>query len=115
MRIPVTIVLFVLSLASCNCQQVKKNTAHKRTIKTNTMERFNKALFDQKKTGDHYEFTLEDGTIVHQMESPPDYYVEKTSNPKTNFKTYKEYYFSNGNLKTSGREFYAFPVGVWKE
>jgi len=79
------------------------------------MERFNKVLFDQKKVGDHYDFTLEDGTVVNQIESPPEYYVEKTSNPKSNFSTYKEFYFSNGNLKTGGRQFYAFPVGVWKE
>jgi len=111
------LVAFVLSfvLTSCNSQSVKNTTKSQNNVKKDTMERFNKALFDQKKIDGHYEFTLDDGTIIKQWEEPSEYYAEQTIDPKSNFTVFKEFYFTSGILKLTGKEFYGFPVGIWKE
>src|SRR5690349_7067604 len=114
MKLLMSIVLLA-SLASCNSQVVKPTNKGVNNEKKDTMERFNKTLFDQNKVDGHREFTLEDGTMVKQWETPHESFFERLSDPRTNYSTYKEFYYNSGNLKMIGKEFFSFPIGTWKE
>lgn len=78
------------------------------------MEVFDQASFDQHKEAGHRTFTAPDGSQVEQWEAPNEYYLEVTWRGRTNYSTYRMFYFDSRRLRTKGDQFCNFPIGVWR-
>lgn len=106
-----TFFLFLL-IAGIGCNAQKKQDKNSHT-KTGAMEKFDKTAFEARKVNGEYTVTLKDGTQVRQWESPPTQYVERIKKIQSPFEIYKEFYYDNGIIKTSGELFYNFHINTW--
>lgn len=105
------VLVTVLSFQACAAQQ--KNIPQKQ--QHTAMKRFNARQFDEKKSGNSFEYKLPDGTFVEQKESAGKHYIEIIHEPKSQFSTYSLYDYNTKNLRTEGRQFYQFPIGIWRD
>ncbi|MEO8770639.1 MAG: hypothetical protein ABI402_11155 [Ferruginibacter sp.] len=79
------------------------------------MEKFDIKKFEEKKINGEYNFILNDGTQVRQIENKNSKdYVEERKTASGMYTEIKLFFMGSGNLKTAGEKFYNFPVGKWK-
>ena len=79
------------------------------------METFDKLQFDKKKINGEYNFVLDDGKVVRQMENPKrSEYTELISDPIKPYSMVNVYFMPSGRLKIKGFKFYDMPIHVWK-
>jgi hypothetical protein len=106
-------VILALVMVCIGCNAQKKQD--KNSIKKASMEKFDKTAFEANKVNGEYNTTLKDGTQVRQWETPPNQYVERIKKPHSPYETYKEFYYDNGMIKTSGELFYNFHINTWHQ
>jgi len=78
------------------------------------MDVFNVSNFDAHKANGHYVATLPDGSEIEQWESRGEYYLEETRKGRTNYSTYRMFYFDTKRLMKAGDQFFRFPIGTWR-
>lgn len=111
MKLPAALVMLCASLASYGTQQPRPPQANARK---NTVEVFDQRTFDAHKTNAHYMYTLPDGSEIEQWETPGEYYLEETRKGRTNYSTYRLFYFGSNRLMKKGEQFFKFPIGIWR-
>ena len=79
------------------------------------METFDKIQFDKNKVNGEYNFVLNDGKLVRQMENPKrGEYTEVISDPAKPYSTVNVFFMASGRLKIKGFKFYDMPIHTWK-
>jgi hypothetical protein len=74
-------------------------------------KRFDIDMFEKNKKNGSYEFTLEDGTEITQLEAIPSGYAEWQSYPNKFYEIYKEYY-SNAKIKLKEYRFFRIRIRI---
>ncbi|WP_238527902.1 hypothetical protein [Aquimarina agarivorans] len=92
------IILSVFICFSCRGQESRQNNTTQKDT-TMTTEKFDIATFEKNKINTEYNFVLDDGTKVRQVEGENDYSVYEYPAPPELFMTFKRFYKSNKSLE----------------
>ena len=111
------IIIIVLISIAVSCKSQIKNSTDKN--KTNTMEKFDITFFKKFEKDENY--TSSDKDIFYKLNDKryriqfyKEIQVEETNINSPNI-FYKIYYKNSNHLKSSGNDFYDFPIGITKE
>lgn len=108
LRFIISAALFI-HITGCK-SQIQNNS----NVKNDTMEFFNIRNFQENQIGNEYNFTLEDGTKIRQIDFG-NYYAEDIKYTDSPYEIRKAYYKNNGFLWVKGKKFYGFEIGIWRE